>query len=132
MREFIKTIEIDVPASQIWVVISEVENWHTWTASITSIKLTNTPRLQLDSCVTIKQPKFPAAKWRVTDFESNKRFTWVCASPGVVVTASHEISASTTGRGNVVTLRLRFDGLISSALAHFNAEHQHALFDDGS
>jgi uncharacterized membrane protein len=114
MREFIKSIPIDATASQIWTVLCDVENWHMWTASITSIHLTNGSQLQMNSRATIKQPKFPAAKWRVTEFESSKRFTWVYASPGVVVTASHEINESTTERGNVVTLRLRFDGLLGS------------------
>jgi hypothetical protein len=115
MREFIKTIHIDAPSERVWAVMSDVEHWHEWTASITRIDIRGGGPLHVGSQVTIRQPKFPPAIWNVTSFISEESFTWTSSGPGVLVTADHKIVAANNAW--IVTLRLQFDGLLSSIFA---------------
>ena len=38
MAVFSTTIDIDAPPARVWQVMSDVERWHEWTPSITSIQ----------------------------------------------------------------------------------------------
>lgn len=121
MREFTKSIEIASPAERIWAVMSDVERWHEWTPSITSVVLTDKPPLRLGSHAVIKQPKFPAAKWRVTELVPGRGFVWISTGPGIVVSGSHQIAANATGGSCTVTLRLQFTGLLGGLFGGLTA-----------
>jgi hypothetical protein len=59
----------------------------------------------------VKQPKFPAAVWRVTDLEPGRSFVWVSESPGVHVTGHHIVEP--TAQGSHVTLGVDFRGRLA-------------------
>ena len=121
MRELIKKIEIATSSKNIWAVMSDVERWHEWTPSITRIQLTDFLPLHLGSHAVIKQPKFPAAKWEVTEFVPGKSFTWQSHGPGILVSASHQIEAITADEVCTVRLRLGFSGVLGGLFASLTA-----------
>jgi uncharacterized protein YndB with AHSA1/START domain len=119
MRQFTKTILIKSPPTKVWRVIEDVTRWHEWTASITKVTLVDSNVLKVGGVVMIKQPKFPVAKWVVTEIKPNVSFTWVSTNPGIVVTASHTITP--TAEGSHVALQLTFSGWLSGLFAALTA-----------
>lgn len=109
---FTRTIDIDAPAARVWAVMTDVERWPEWTASVTAIRRLDEGPFTVDSRVRIKQPRLPSSILTVTELEPERGFTWVATSPGLRVTASHGIAAAP--RGVRVILSVRYDGLFGS------------------
>ena len=110
MPAFTRSIDIGAPPERVWTVMSEVERWHEWTPSITSIKRLDSGPLTVGSRVVIRQPKLPVNYSEVTELEAARGFTWVSRSPGVVATARHEIEPRDSG--SRVTLSVQFAGAL--------------------
>jgi carbon monoxide dehydrogenase subunit G len=110
MTEFSRTIEIAATPKRVWSVMSDVERWHEWTPSITSITRLDRVPLGVGSRVVIRQPKLPVNYSTVTELEADRGFTWVSRSRGVVATARHLIVPS--GAGSRVTLSVHFGGML--------------------
>jgi len=110
MPIFTRSIDIDAPPERVWAVMREVERWHEWTASITSVKRMDSGPLAVGSRVVIRQPKLPVNYSDVTELEPMRGFTWVSRSPGVVATARHEIEPRAFG--SRVTLSVQFGGAL--------------------
>jgi uncharacterized membrane protein len=110
------SITVDVPASpeRVWQVMSDVERWPQWTASISSVRL-RAPALAVGARAWIKQPSFPPALWTVTSLAPGHGFAWVNSAPGVRVLASHRIEPTHTG--SRVTLSLEYSGMLGGLLA---------------
>ena len=109
MREFSAAIDIAAPPERVWEVMRDVERWHEWTSSISSIRRLDGKPFGLGSRVLIRQPKLPPNYSSVTEFEPSKGFTWVSRSPGVRATARHVITPAVAG--SRVTLSVHFGGL---------------------
>ncbi|MGZ4563840.1 MAG: SRPBCC family protein [Mycobacterium sp.] len=92
------SIEIDAPPRLVWDVFSDVERWPEWTASVTSLKGLNGPALAVGKRFTIKQPGMSKLVWQVTEIDPGSSWTWVQRSPGVLVTARHDVIAQPGGR----------------------------------
>ncbi len=109
------SIDVDIAArpERVWEVMSDVEHWPEWTASVTSIKRLDKGPFTVGSRAIIRQPKFPPALWRVTAIEPN-RFTWKSGMPGMWVFARHSVKPTATG--SHVTLSLEYKGLFGSLL----------------
>lgn len=116
MRVFSKSAIICASADDIWAVMHDVVRWPEWTPSVTWATVADGAPLRIGSVVKIKQPKFPAATWRVTALEPERSFTWVSKGPGVLVTAEHTVEAvadTAVGiRAARATLTLTFSGLL--------------------
>lgn len=97
MTEIRKTIEIDAPPARVFRLIRDVERWHTWTGSISSVTLLSPGPLAIGSIAEVRQPNLPTARWTVTALEEDLGFTWVSRSPGVRVTGEHWVTATPTG-----------------------------------
>jgi uncharacterized membrane protein len=110
-------VDIAAPASTVWSVISDVERWPEWTASISRVKPLSSTPLQVGSRFRVHQPKLPPAFWRVTEIHSGTDFTWVSVAPGVRVTASHAVEPTATG--SRATLSIRYEGRIGAWLARW-------------
>jgi uncharacterized protein YndB with AHSA1/START domain len=110
MREMDFSISVDIaaPPDRVWAVMSDIEKWREWTASVRSITLRDPGPLRTGSRAWVRQPKFPPAHWTVTDV-SERSFTWISRAPGMVVTARHSVTP--IGTGSRATLSLNFAGI---------------------
>ena len=102
------SVDIAAPPERVWAVMSDVERWHEWTASIRSVRLRDGGPLAVGSRALIRQPKLPPARWRVSLLEPGRRFDWVSTAPGVRVTGVHSVEPTPTG--SRATVGLRYDG----------------------
>jgi carbon monoxide dehydrogenase subunit G len=114
MRDFKKSIDITAPPARVWTIMRDVERWHEWTPSITSVELLDPAGLALGARARVRQPKLATAEFRVTALDEGRRFTWVTQHPGIVATADHLVEPTATG--SRATLSLRFDGPLGGAI----------------
>lgn len=113
--QFIRTFQVRAAPPTVLAVMMEIERWHEWTASVTSIRQLDAGPLRVGTRAVIRQPKFPPALWTITAVEPGRGFTWVSKAPGVHVTAHHFVEPSPAGTR--VTLSLRYDGWVGKLLA---------------
>ena len=92
------SVEIEAPPQLVWDVFSDVEHWPDWTASVTSLVGLDGPALAVGKRFAIKQPGMQKLVWKVTEIDPGSSWTWVQRSPGVLVTARHDVTAQPGGR----------------------------------
>jgi hypothetical protein len=109
MRQFSISIEIHAPSERVWEVMSDIERWHEWTPSVTSIRRLGRGPLAVGSRAIIRQPKFPPAMWKITAFAPGQGFTWVSVGPGIKVVGRHAVEPK--GSASQATLSLELQGL---------------------
>jgi hypothetical protein len=90
--------------------MSDVDRWHEWTPSVTSVTRLGGAPFAVGSQVMIRQPKFPPALWKVTAIEPGKSFTWVSVAPGLRVVGRHQVEPTPTG--SRATLSLDMQGIL--------------------
>jgi uncharacterized membrane protein len=109
------SIEIDAPKQLVWDVFSDVEHWPDWTASVTSLVGRDGPALAVGKRFAIKQPGMSKLVWKVTEIDPGSSWTWVQRSPGVLVSARHDVVAQPGGR-TLVRQRLDQRGVLGGLL----------------
>jgi uncharacterized protein YndB with AHSA1/START domain len=114
MTSFSVTVDIQAPPARVWAVLIDVERWHEWTPTVTSITRLDTGLLAAGSQMVIRQPKFPAARWAVVSVNPGRAMTSVSRAPGVRVIARQEVE-SVQG-GTRATLSLAFEGFLAGLL----------------
>ena len=120
MRDFSISVDINASPERVWEVLSDAERWHEWTPSVTSVELHDKP-LALGGRATIRQPELPVAKFRITELQPGRSFTWVTGVPGLVFAhARHTVEPTPSGAR--LTLALRFDGLLGGVMGKKMAE----------
>jgi uncharacterized membrane protein len=102
-------IDIDAPWEKVWTVMTDVERWPEWTASVTSVALRDKAPFDVGSQARLRQPRLPVAIWTVTAFEPGHYFAWQTGVPGVRTVAGHRVEA-TESNGAHVTLSLSWSG----------------------
>jgi uncharacterized protein YndB with AHSA1/START domain len=107
MRTFSITIDIAAPAERVFQVMSDVERWHEWTPSVTSVKRIGDGPLAIGSRAIIRQPKFPPALWKVSAIEPGRSFTWISGAPGLRVVGHHSVEPTAAGSRATLSLDLR-------------------------
>lgn len=111
MPQYQNSIDIAASPEQVWRVLTDVDRWHEWTASITRIERLDPPSFVPGSQFKVFQPKLRPAIWTITELKPDSNFTWVSQSPGMKVVAEHTIQP--VGQGTCkLTLRTTFSGLI--------------------
>jgi len=114
MKEFSVNVDIAAPPDAVWAVISDVEHWHEWTASISSVKRLDRGPFAVGSRAHVRQPKLRPADFVVTELVPQREFTWVTRSRGIGATARHAVEP--TSSGTRATLSVRFEGLLAGAV----------------
>lgn len=97
-------LPIACPAERVWTVLSDVERWPEWTASMTSVELDGP--LEVGTTVKIRQPRLPATTWTVTEHVPGRSFAWRSTAPGSTVIGQHEVTPRGDGTSR---LRLTLD-----------------------
>jgi hypothetical protein len=95
--------------------MADVERWHEWTASITSVRLLEEGPFGVGSTARVKQPRFPALIWRVTSFEPGVEFVWEAKALGAHTVGGHRVEP--LGDGSRATLTIRQTGVLARILA---------------
>lgn len=115
------SVEIDAPQQLVWDVFSHVERWPEWTASVTSLVGLDGSALAVGKRFAIKQPGMQKLVWKVTEVGPGSSWTWVQRSPGVHVTASHEVTALPGGR-TLVRQQLDQRGVLGALVGRLMAK----------
>jgi uncharacterized protein YndB with AHSA1/START domain len=102
---FSDSIDIDADPAAVWAVLTAVEDWPQWTASMVRVQRLESGPFGLGSTVRIKQPRLREMVWRVTAYDPGRSFTWTARGGGVETVAGHEVTAR-AGGGSSVTLTL--------------------------
>jgi uncharacterized membrane protein len=111
-------IKIDAPVEEVWAVLSDVERWYEWTASIKSILLLDPKPLHVGSRGLVEQPRLPRTIWQVTELVRNQGFNWEAKSIGAHTIGEHWITRDPQGGVNVV-LRVRQTGWLAWIFQHW-------------
>ena len=109
------TVEIDAPPERVWEVMSDVERWPQWTASVARAQRLDDGPFRMGSRARLKQPKFPPAVWEVTDIEPGRSFSWTNKSVGLTSVGHHRV-VPRAGGGATVTLALHQSGPLAPLL----------------
>ena len=115
MTELGTSVEISAPPERVWAVMSDIERWPEWTASVTRVERLDPGPLAVGQRARIRQPRLLPAVWQVTALEPGRGFTWVSRSPGVRVTGRHRVEAAPGG--SCAHLTVRFEGLLARLVA---------------
>lgn len=89
------SIAIDAPIEVVWAVFTDVEQWPTWTRSVTSVELLDGP-MRVGASARISQPRLPRVVWTVTELEPGRSWTWEARSPGAHTVATHRLTTDGT------------------------------------
>ena len=100
-----RSIDIDAPASTVWAVVSDVERWPEWTASISSVERSRTGPLAVGERVVVTQPRLPTLTYTVTEVDEGRSFTWSAGSAVSHGVGEHVLTPRVNG-GCTATLRL--------------------------
>jgi uncharacterized membrane protein len=112
------SIEIDAPAQLVWEVFSDVQRWPEWTASVTSLVGRDGANIAVGKRFAIKQPGMSKLVWKVTEIDPGLSWTWVQRSPGVRVSARHDVIAQSDGR-TLVRQQLDQRGVLGALVGRF-------------
>ena len=112
---FSVTFTVAAPADHVWSILQDVERWPTWTASMSKVEWTSGEPMTVGAVARIKQPRFPAASWTVTEVVPGRSFTWQARNPGVHSVGVHEVTPD--GDGCTVRLGITQRGFFAPVLA---------------
>ena len=112
------TVEIDATSEEVWAVMTDVERWPEWTASVERAERLDGGALRVGSRVRLKQPRFPPVVWQVTELEPGRSFSWKAKNVGVTSIGEHRVTRR-AGEGVTVNLRLHQQGPLAPLLAIF-------------
>jgi len=113
--KFQTEIDIDATPDAVWQVLSDVESWPKWTASMTSIQLLQQGDLKVGSTAKVTQPKLKPAVYTVTECEPGKSFVWSMKAAGVTVRGGHYVVDRGEGKTRM-TLTIDQSGALSGLI----------------
>jgi len=113
------SVAINAPPAHVWRIMSDVEDWPIWTASIRKVRRLDSEPLAVGSKAWVFQPNVPPALWQVTALEPGLSFTWTSRGPGVRATGYHLVEPASDG--SKVTLSIEYIGFLSPLVARLTA-----------
>jgi uncharacterized protein YndB with AHSA1/START domain len=100
-----RSIDIDAPVATVWAVVSDVERWPEWTASMRSVRRTRTGPLTVGERVVVAQPRLPTVAYTVTAIDPGLSFTWEAGNAVSCGVGEHALTPR-VGGGCTATLRV--------------------------
>ncbi len=111
------TTAVNAPPEEVWRLFVDLERWPEMTKSIREVHRVDDGPLRIGSEAIVKQPRLPRARWRVTELEPGRSFTWETTSGGVTAAGGHIVDAD--GQGSVITLTLCLHGPLAWLMEAF-------------
>lgn len=108
--KYTESIEIHAAPERVWEVMTDVERWPEWTASVRSVVRLDDGPLRVGSRARIHQPKFPPVIWEVTQVDRGHSFTWEASSVGLHTSGGHSVRRARDG-GSLVELSIVQNGV---------------------
>jgi len=99
-------LEIEASIERLWALTVAVEDWPTFTPTVTSVARLDAGPLGVGSRVRLKQPGQPLRVWTVTELEPPRRFAWSTRLLGCTMTGVHELLPTDAGTRNVLRVEL--------------------------
>jgi uncharacterized membrane protein len=110
-----RVVDIAAPQGTVWSIMSDVERWPEWTASVARVERLDTAPLAVGSRVRIHQPYLPTAVWTVDVFDPPRFFQWRSVTPGLTSVAGHRIEATGPTRSRA-TLSIAWSGWLAPVI----------------
>ena len=114
MKDFSVSVQINASSERVWAVMRDVERWHEWTPTITSVQWLNGGPLRVGARAKVQQPRLPPAEWLVTAVDEGCGFDWESRAPGIRVLGRHWVEP--TSAGSRVTLSIQYSGIFGNIL----------------
>jgi uncharacterized membrane protein len=102
------TTTVGASADEVYRLFTDVERWPEMTASIREVRRLDSGPIRVGSEAIVRQPSLPPARWRVTELEPGRSFTWETSAAGVTTVGGHVVEQD--GERAVITLTLRIHG----------------------
>lgn len=99
-------LDLDVPIEVLWSLTIAIEEWPTFTPTVTSAERLDEGPLRTGSRVRLKQPGQPPRIWTVTTLEPLRRFEWSTRLLGATMTGIHELATTGSGARNTLAVEL--------------------------
>jgi hypothetical protein len=115
VRRYETSIDIGATPGEVWTVLSEIERWPEWTASISSVHRLDAGPLGVGGRARVKQPRLAPANFVVTTWDEGRGFDWVTTNPAVTAVGRHWIEPVAAGAR--VTLAVEFRGPLARIIA---------------
>jgi uncharacterized membrane protein len=98
----------------VYRLFIDVERWPELTQSMRSVRRLDDGPIRVGSEATVSQPRLPSARWRVTELEPDRRFTWQTSAGGVTTVGDHLVEPD--GAGSRITLVVSLRGPLSGVM----------------
>jgi len=108
MTHIYTTIDIQALPDRVWAAVRDIEHWSDWTPTIISVRPLDAGPLSVGSRAIVRQPRLLPARWRITEIEEGRSFSWITRGPGILVTARHSVEGAASS--SRVALSVDFSG----------------------
>lgn len=95
---------VAAPTSVVWMAVSDVSSWPSWTDSMERVQLDSMCRIGVESKARVKQPGMPEMTWTVTRWDTGRGFAWESRMPGLTTIGTHDIEPDGTGSRLLLSL----------------------------
>ena len=112
--EYRVTATAGAPPAQVYRLFIDVERWPELTQSMRSVRRLDGGPIRVGSEAKVSQPRLPSARWRVTELEPDRRFTWETTAGGVTTVGDHRVEPD--GPGSKITITLRTHGPLAGVI----------------
>lgn len=111
------TTTVSAPPESVWRLFTDLDRWPEMNQSIAELRRLDSGPLKIGTEAVIRQPPLPPARWRVTQLDPGRGFTWETRSPGVTAVGGHLVEPD--GQGSVITLTLDLRGPLAPLMRLF-------------
>jgi uncharacterized membrane protein len=112
--EYRVTATAGAPPAEVYRLFIDVERWPELTQSMRSVRRLDDGPIRVGSEAKVSQPRLPSARWRVTELEPDRRFTWETTAGGVTTVGDHLVESDRAG--SRITLALSMRGPLSGVM----------------
>jgi uncharacterized protein YndB with AHSA1/START domain len=121
-------IDIDSGPEAVWAVLTDIERWPEWTASMTRVRRLGDGEFSDGSAARVKQPWLPTSVLTVNEYQHGKYFSWITKRPGITTVATHDLIAGADGSTNV-RLTLHQTGTLAPIVGLFLSRRMRRYVD---